>query len=208
MKIAQVGASIPPTADDGFRTVEGLVSIAEFIQLKDVISEPINLEYGRDFLAERHKYDAVIVHSVFHTRPDFMRFVKSDPQFRAQQVSPLHTVEKWRKRLAATGAKVIVLFELLPMSLSGWQVSEIPGYRIHKRDGRITVYRKLSCCLQGCGAAVEEGKNFCSVACRHRYDLETWGNGPEPQVPLKEPLQACVNAVKHLKQVKMQRAAR
>jgi hypothetical protein len=139
MRVAQVGASQPLTPDDGGRIVAALELVRPLVALGKLRSEVINIEYGRDFLCERRKYGVVIVHSVFHTRPDFMEMARGNPAM-ARQISPLHSVDNWRKRLASSGATAIVLFESLPFSLGGWHVNEIPGYKILKRTHQITVY--------------------------------------------------------------------
>jgi len=42
----------------------------------------------------------------------------------------------------ATRAQVIVVWELVPFALNGWQLGDLPGYRIAHRDHRVTVYRR------------------------------------------------------------------
>jgi hypothetical protein len=138
-EIAHVGANKPMTYDDCMRA-----AIASELARDHGVSmrhspDVINLADGRDFLAESKPYDIVVLHSIFHTHVVDPR-VHIDDRPAVAAVSPLHTEDAWRKRLASSQARVIVVWELLPGTLSGWQLDEIPGYRIAKRDHKVTVY--------------------------------------------------------------------
>jgi hypothetical protein len=135
MKIAMVGANDPLTFDDMMR----LDSASCYLPFPrdDETLDIINLNHGRDFLAEHGKYGIVILHSIFHTN---LKYQGVKPAQVEQ--SPYHSIENWRKRLSATAAKIIVVWELLPASLNGWQLNDLDGYKIHHRDTRITVYKR------------------------------------------------------------------
>lgn len=61
-------------------------------------------------------------------------------------------------------------------------------------------------CIQRCGTRLEPGQvGFCSVACRHRYDLGSWGAGREPRMgnrvgALTGIVRASVDAIRHLRE--------
>ena len=135
-KLAMVGANSPPTFNDqmGLWVAQQEGWLPEFTEV-----DRINLEDGRDFLAEDHKYVAVILHSIFHAHPEYIKLAleKND-----KGISPLHTVEKWRERLILTEASKIIVWEMRSFSLSGWQLSELEGYKILKRDHRVTIYER------------------------------------------------------------------
>jgi hypothetical protein len=66
----------------------------------------IDLSGGRDFLAEDLKYDVVILHYLWA-----LDTIDVTPAFRqATATSPHHSQERWRERLAATDAEVIIAF--------------------------------------------------------------------------------------------------
>jgi hypothetical protein len=142
--IAMVGADSPLTLDDWMR-LDVAVQHGWVRDYRPEDLDVINLSAGRDFLKESNLYGAVIVHSVFHTRPEFMKTLNHAKAAHASvRTSPRHSVENWRKRLAASGAETIVVWELKPFALSGWQLNDLAGYRIHHRDFRATVYRRKS----------------------------------------------------------------
>jgi hypothetical protein len=135
-----VGASTPLNHDDQMRhfmVAEKGCAWGEYEAELDVI----NLLQGRDFLKEKKKYDFVILHSIFHTRPEFMQRHLQDGSMK-KEISPLHTIERWQRRLVSTKATKIFVWELRPFSLSGWHLNELPGYKIESRDHRLTVYIK------------------------------------------------------------------
>jgi hypothetical protein len=142
-RVAMVGAHDPATLDDCMRLASAQTHgwVGGF---RDEELDLINLDYGRDFLKERKRYEAVIVHSVFHSNQTFSGYREQTAKLkelypRCRQ-SPVHTVENWRRRLAATGAASIVVWEMIPCALSGWQLSLLDGYRIAHRDHRVTHY--------------------------------------------------------------------
>jgi hypothetical protein len=137
MKIAMVGANDPLSFDDLMRLDAAGVYLP-FPRDNETL-DIINLNNGRDFLMEKHTYGIVILHSIFHPkRPDLVLW--DSPGTR---ISPHHSVERWRTRLCETRAKIIVVWELLPATLNGWELDQLDGYKIHHRDSRITVYRRL-----------------------------------------------------------------
>jgi hypothetical protein len=105
---------------------------------KAAVNDVVNLRHGRDFLAEAETYDGVVVHSVYHT---------SAPGAQEYSIglghsSKRHSVDEWRSRLVATGAKVLVVFETQPLSLSGWQLGKLPGYKVRVLEVGLAVYEK------------------------------------------------------------------
>lgn len=85
----------------------------------------------------------MVVHSIFHTRPEFLKALRDAKASKTEvKTSPYHSLEAWRRRLTTTGARTIVVWELNPFSLNGWQLDELDGYRIAHRDHRVTVYRR------------------------------------------------------------------
>ena len=138
MKIAMVGASDPLTFDDRMRLDVASIHIGHATDDLDII----NLNNGRDFLIERRRYDAVILHSIFHSnRPYAMKLALRTG---GTNSSLVHSIERWRKRLVSTHARVIVVWELLPAALSGWNLGDLPQYRTKYRDHRITVYKRAA----------------------------------------------------------------
>jgi hypothetical protein len=91
--------------------------------------DPIDLVEGRDFLKETTRYDAVVLQYVFRSQnPD----PKSDPSGAAFTIgSPLSTWSNWRKRLIASGARVIFAHGR-GSEVSGVFLKHIDGYaRLH-----------------------------------------------------------------------------
>jgi len=102
----------------------------------------INLKYGRDFLLEAREYDIVVVHCVFHPGDIYeMDPIVLPHVLRDAKMSPVHTVERWRKRLERTQAKYIFIFAEQQGSLSGWHLGELDGYTIVQRD-TLTIYKR------------------------------------------------------------------
>lgn len=142
LEVAEVGAFKRRSREDRIRRTAALMEILELdpefaAQTKKF--DAINLVDGRDFLREKNAYDIVIVHSVLSPSLGPTNF-KDHPEL---MTSPHHTVKAWRKRLAGTGAKYIVVAEGQPHTLSGYELGELPGYAIEKMDQWVTVYRRL-----------------------------------------------------------------
>lgn len=152
VRIAQVGAYNPKSIQDISRhlaiTVEVVGCERDFFG-HGIDEDIVNLNYGRDFLTERRKYDLVIAHSIFTWK--YGRVIKEtnlkpadleNPHFRELSTSRHHNKERWLKRLAACGARYIGVCEGQPAAMSGWELGDIAGYEILKRDHLITVYRR------------------------------------------------------------------
>lgn len=99
----------------------------------------VNLIYGRDFLAETKTYDAVVLHSLYHTENFVHHHVGTK---KTTALSALHSEEHWNCRLRDSGAKLIFVWHDQPFSLQGWHIGEIEGYRMMQRDRLLTMYRK------------------------------------------------------------------
>ena len=145
-KIAQVGAFKRFSEGDLARMSHFLFWLSEndkeFFRKKPE-HDIVNLKYKRDFLDEKIKYDAVILHSVFHSDRFNHKFVRNGNVL--TQISEKHTLDAWRNRLVDTAAYYILAFEGQPCSLSGWQLNDLIGYEILKRDTLFTVYRRILC---------------------------------------------------------------
>lgn len=140
MRIAHVGASKPKTQEDTCRWVVVLSRLAKRDGFPNGVREDtINLEYGRDFLAERKRYDGVIVHSVFNPK---VRARKTQ-KFPRLRISPLHSLKAWRSRLVSTNALWIAVCEGQPLTLNGWELGTLPGYAIADQDHLVTLYRRV-----------------------------------------------------------------
>jgi len=144
--IAMVGAHRPLTFDDAMRlevavTTHGVV-VPKTYPRQNTGLDIINLDYGRDFLRERRRYATVIVHSVFNSNQSPRESSQAAKAYPACKQSHYHTEDNWRDRLVATRAQVIVVWELVPFALNGWQLGDLPGYRTAHRDHRVTVYRR------------------------------------------------------------------
>lgn len=136
---AHVGATRPFTEADETRSLFANIAVLRHDQnfIKKQQQDIINLMYKRDFLLEDRTYDYVVLHSIFEHN-----FTGSEDFPVDAKVSPRHTVENWRNRLANTDAEFIVICEGQPQTLSGWQIDKIPGYKILERDTKITLYRR------------------------------------------------------------------
>lgn len=131
------------TPDDGQRSLMALSEmIALGLSVKGIDSDIINLEYKRDFLREIKTYYAVVLHNIFHANDYYMKMARNDPKCRGK-ISDLHCLDCWRRRLINTKAETIIVLELLPAALNGWQLDKLDGYTIQKRDHQVTVYRKM-----------------------------------------------------------------
>lgn len=140
IRVAHVGAFKRKSQADQSRHVAAVAKIVEHDRnyFQDGIAEDIiNLSYGRDFLREGKHYDVVIVHSVLS--PKVRVPSKMCPRL---QVSPDHTFKTWKKRLVSTGSKYISICEGQPVTMNGWELGDLPGYRILERDHLITLYQR------------------------------------------------------------------
>lgn len=99
---------------------------------KDVI----NINQGRDFLAENQKYDLVILCWIFG--PSHYQSMSGE-----YNVSENHTPEQWRARLRATGAAYIVVSGGRT-EVSGDYIGNIPGYYAKKISPSLTIYTSWS----------------------------------------------------------------
>ncbi len=141
MRICHVGASIPFTEDDSHRALLALGELAKHLpapfpplELVDVV----NLNNGRDFLGESHKYDVVVTHSIFHAESSSFKLGMVE----ALNQSKFHSEENWDARLLATEAEFIVIIADLPLSLGGFNVL-LRGYRRLKTGNRnVTLFRR------------------------------------------------------------------
>jgi hypothetical protein len=92
----------------------------------------IDLIRGRDFLTENNQYDVVILHFIWAGLTkgvcrDFLEREFGKRGARSFAMSPFHSPEKWRERLAATGAQVIIAFGGGGEVATAY-VGTIPGY--------------------------------------------------------------------------------
>lgn len=143
LRIAHVGAFRGKSSEDGARSVETICRILQhdrdFIYGTKADHDTINLIYGRDFLKENRTYDLVILHSIFHTaQPKLVR----GKDYKQLSLSPKHSVLNWARRLIRARAIYISVCEGQPHSLSGWNLGDLPGYRILERDAKVTLYKK------------------------------------------------------------------
>lgn len=88
----------------------------------------IDLNDNRDFLAENHKYDIVVLHLVYSPADP----VSNSCRFGPNSCSPFrtsrrHTKEAWRHRLASTNAKYVFTFGDFD-EVSGEYLGPIDGY--------------------------------------------------------------------------------
>lgn len=141
VRIAQVGAFRRMSQEDSARLIATMVVILPIdkdFAMKEKVSDIINLSYGRDFLKEKKTYDLVILHSLLSPKMPALR--SKSPRL---LVSPSHTIKEWRRRLSSSGAKYISVCEGQPATFSGWELGEVPGYRILERDNKITIYARV-----------------------------------------------------------------
>ncbi len=155
MKIAQVGAFKKYSTNDVGRMLTVATWFFENGVWKANSKEPIthdivNLEYKRDFLRERRIYDTVILHSIMHSnRPDILRDLKNhvvrDKKifgYNERDISALHSVERWRKRLISSKATYIFVFEDIPFSLNIWTLGKLKGYIMPHMNTQYGFYKK------------------------------------------------------------------
>lgn len=145
--VAQVGSFKRRSSDDSIRwmrTVTWLLHHESEIMSKTKFKhDVVNLKYGRDFLREEMKYDIVLLHSIFDPgpRPSAVGAVNIS-KWKETLISTVHNDERWRWRLVNTEAEYIFIWETYPMSINGWAIGELQGYKILHRDWEYTVYRK------------------------------------------------------------------
>jgi hypothetical protein len=102
--------------------------------MQGVVRDYIALDEGRDFLAEKNKYDVVILHRLYGD-PDFM---EADTGYLAQ--SSLQTPRNWRIRLIQTRASYIFALGG-PLEISGDYIGDLPSMEKIK-ERWMTVYRR------------------------------------------------------------------
>lgn len=147
VQIGQVGMSRKPTVGDVARICQTIEILGpEWPRPPEARFkfDIVNMDYGRDFLQESKRYQIVLVHSVFHANDNFMGGMREywEEKRLPWLVSRFHTLDKWRERLVGTRAGHILVFESVPMSLNGWQLGDLNGYAIERRDARVTYYVK------------------------------------------------------------------
>ncbi len=141
--VAEVGASKRRTQEDQVRRTAALIEIFEVdpdVAVRAKTFKAINLVDGIDFLDETDTYDIVIVHSVISPYIDRRHLPSHHPEL---MTSPHHDIQNWKDRLVSTGAQYVVVCEGQPYTLSGWELGDLAGYYVVKRDRRLTVYRKV-----------------------------------------------------------------
>lgn len=87
------------------------------------VQDDIDLQHGRDFLAEEREYDVVVLH---HLYADPLGLYSASGQL---GLSPHHAAEKWRNRLMDTKARAILAFGF-SSEIAGAYLGEISGYRM------------------------------------------------------------------------------
>lgn len=88
----------------------------------------IDLNEGRDFLAENHKYDIVILHMIYSPPDPISNSYRFGPGASSPfQTSMRHTKKEWRQRLISTGAKYFFTFGEYD-EVSGEYLGSIDGY--------------------------------------------------------------------------------
>jgi hypothetical protein len=105
----------------------------------------IDLNDGRDFLAEDHEYDIVILHMVYCPLDPISNSYRFGPGSSSPfQTSFRHTKEAWRCRLVSTGARHIFTFGDFD-EVSGEYLGAIDGYEgpIEVKD-MVQVYVRLA----------------------------------------------------------------
>lgn len=141
LQVAEVGAFKRRSREDMIRRTAAMIEIIKIDEpfaAQEKKFEAINLVDGRDFLKEDDVYDIVIVHSV--VSPSLGRVTVPGAEHELM-VSDDHSVEAWRERLASTRAKYIIVCEGQPYTLSGYELGNIPGYKLVRSDEWVAVYR-------------------------------------------------------------------
>ena len=146
--IAHVGANKRFTNEDQCRLVHALSRLIhydyEFAKLnadERIHHEIINLRYGDDYLKDHRVFEVVVLHSIFHPGDRFADV--GGLKHVAVQLSPLHSLYKWREKLRSSGARYIGVCEGAPVTLNGWQIGDLDGYEIIERDRLFTLYHAL-----------------------------------------------------------------
>jgi hypothetical protein len=144
LNVAEVGAFKRRSQEDISRRIASISALLEidpdFVSQKKSF-DAINLSDGRDFLLEDEPYDLVIVHSVLSA--GMQRNIRIPGHERELMVSQEHSIQNWKRRLVATGAQYIIIAEGQPYTLSGWELGDLPGYEVLRRDQWLTVYREV-----------------------------------------------------------------
>lgn len=142
--IAHVGAFKPFGICDRMRISKALVYLCKLkLEPKKQNLDIINLCYGRDFLAESIKYEMVFLHTLFHSVGYDTRSSGWANKNEVMHVSPLHTVEAFKKRLIETEAKTIVVCDEQPFSLGSYALGSFEDYGLIVCDvGNLSIYQK------------------------------------------------------------------
>jgi hypothetical protein len=151
MKIAHVGGFKGKAERDNGRLLASMLWMLEHKKLDDskVTHDVINLKYKRDFLRETKTYDMVILHAIMHSnKPSLLKKLIKDRYKDAKlfgyvDISDLHSVPAWRKRLESTKAKHIFIWEDIPSSLNGWTIGKLKGYNRKYIDHYFAVYERI-----------------------------------------------------------------
>lgn len=142
IQVAEVGAFKRRSPEDTSRRIASLSALLEIdpdFAVQKKLFDAINLADDRDFLLENDPYDLVIVHSVLST--GMRQDLRIPGHERELMVSQEHSIKNWKRRLVETGAQYIIIAEGQPYTLSGWELGELPGYEVLRRDQWLTVYR-------------------------------------------------------------------
>ena len=92
--------------------------------LDNRIDDFIDLNDGRDFLAENYKYDIVILHNIYAAP-----YNGGYGRYGLFNVSKFHDKDNWINRLVSTGAALIFAFgDNSKNEVDGSYLGSIPGY--------------------------------------------------------------------------------
>jgi len=95
---------------------------------------------SRDFLSEEEAYDIVILHHLYSPDPSVWPHLRGFEGGFA--MSPHHSVEAWRKRLASSGADMIFAFGG-DTEVSAKFLGDMPGFALLEQRGDMAVYERL-----------------------------------------------------------------
>jgi hypothetical protein len=115
LKVAEVGAFKRRSDEDTSRRIASMSALVEVdpdFVIQEKSFDAVNLAEGRDSLLENKTYDIVIVHSVLSTA--MRRGVCIPGHERELLVSEDHSIKNWKRRLAGTGAKYLIVAEGQP----------------------------------------------------------------------------------------------
>lgn len=143
MKVAQVGMNKRRTNGDLTRWMMAVDWLLKNGLLDGHIEhDVVNLRYGRDYLAENTTHDIVVLHNIFDGKDHggVARHNMTRSAWEAIRTSPRQSTEAWRERLAASGAKVVFVFEMTVQCVNGWQLGDIDGYERRHIDTDYAVY--------------------------------------------------------------------